>query len=41
MLAIVGDNRNGAPFAHASLLAAGVGVLSIFTGAMASSRRMG
>ena len=40
MLAIVGDNRTGAPFAHASLVAAVVGVLSIFTGAMASSRRL-
>ena len=38
MLAIVGDHRNGAPFAHASLLAAAIGVLSVFTGAMVSSR---
>jgi MFS family permease len=38
MLAIVGDHRNGAPFAHASLVAAVVGVLSVFTGAIVSSR---
>jgi MFS family permease len=39
MLAIVGDHRDGAPFAHASLVAAAVGVLSVVTGAMVSSRR--
>jgi MFS family permease len=38
MLAIVGDHHNGAPFAHASLVAAVVGVLSVLTGAIVSSR---
>lgn len=38
MLAIVGDHANGAPFAHASLLAAGVGLLSVATGAIVTSR---
>jgi MFS family permease len=38
MLAIVGDHHDGAPFAHASLVAAAVGLLSVATGAVASSR---
>ncbi|HUP76461.1 MAG TPA: MFS transporter [Acidimicrobiales bacterium] len=38
MLAIVGDQFDGAPFAHASLVAAAVGVLSVLTGAIVSSR---
>ena len=40
MLAIVGDHSDGAPFAHASLVAAAVGVVSVFTGALSSSRRV-
>jgi MFS transporter, DHA2 family, methylenomycin A resistance protein len=38
MLAIVGDHMHGAPFAHASLVAAAVGLLSVATGAIVSSR---
>jgi MFS family permease len=38
MLAIVGDHVHGAPFAHASLVAAAVGLLSVATGAVVTSR---